>query len=165
MPRPGSPAPTRWWLALCLLAGLWLPVASPGATGIAADACLDILTPDEVPAVRLQVEKATTPAKHQQGLMGRLLPDDASAMLFIFPTAAPRVFWMRDTPGSLDMLFADDRRRIIHIARETRPFTDDPHPSQGPARYVLETRGGFAARHGVVPGMGFRWHDGPCPIP
>lgn len=85
--------------------------------------------------------------------MGRELLDDDSGMLFIFPDAAPRNFWMRDTPSSLDIIFADAEQRIIHIARETKPFSDQLYPSQGAAQYVLEVRGGFAARHNILPGM------------
>ncbi len=85
--------------------------------------------------------------------MGRVLADDGVGMLFIFPKAARQTFWMRNTPASLDMLFADDDLRIIHIASEAPPLSDRLYSSQGLARYVLETRGGFAARHGIVPGM------------
>lgn len=145
-----------------MLAAFWLPVLSVKANAISPDACLEILTTAGVTVARLQVEMATTPAHQRQGLMGRLLPDDASGMLFVFTEAAPRVFWMRDTPGSLDMLFADEAGRIRHIARETQPFSDQRHPSQGPAQYVLETRGGFAERRGIVPGMSLEWREGPC---
>ena len=145
-----------------VLSGFWLPVLSVPADAIRPDACLEILTTAGVPVARLQAEVATTTETWQQGLMGRLLPDDASGMLFVFTEAAPRAFWMRDTPGSLDMLFADDARRIRHIARETQPFSDQRYPSQGPAQYVLETRGGFAERQGIVPGMSLEWREGPC---
>lgn len=160
-PRP----PRRVILMLC---GFWVAVVlalSAQAEAIRPDACLEILTAGQIPVARLQAEVADTPAAQRQGLMGRLLTDDASGMLFVFPKAAPRVFWMRDTPGSLDMLFADGARHIVHIARETQPFSDQRHPSHGPAQYVLETRGGFTERQGIAPGMTLDWQAGPCAGP
>lgn len=148
-----------------MLWGLWLAVLPAQADIIRPDACLEILTAGQLPLARLQVEVATSPAALQQGLMGRLLPNDASGMLFVFAEAAPRAFWMRNTPGSLDMLFADSAGRIRHIARETQPFSDLRYPSEGPAQYVLETSGGFAERQGIEPGMTLEWREGPCAGP
>jgi hypothetical protein len=59
------------------------------------------------------------------------------------------------------MLFADAQRRIIHIARETRPMSDQTYRSQGAAKYVLETRAGFARRHGIAPGARFDYYPDP----
>jgi uncharacterized membrane protein (UPF0127 family) len=92
--------------------------------------------------------------------MERLLPDDASGMLFVYPDAAPRGFWMRNTPGSLDMLFADAERRIVRIAPATTPMSDRVYRSGAPAMYVIETRAGFAERHGIVPGASFTYERG-----
>jgi hypothetical protein len=110
---------------------------------------------------RIQVEIADTRLSRARGLMHRLLPDDESGMLFVFPDAAPRAFWMRNTPGSLDMLFADTERRITHIARDTQPMSDRTYSSRGAAMYVLETRAGFAARHGIAPGARFDYYPRP----
>ena len=33
--------------------------------------------------------------------------DDNAGMIFVFPDAAPRNFWMHNTPIPLDMIFAD----------------------------------------------------------
>ena len=64
---------------------------------------------------------------------------------------------MRNTPGSLDMLFADAERQIVRIARETTPMSDRIYRSDAPAMYVIETRAGFAERHGIVPGASFTY--------
>lgn len=135
------------------LAWLCLLVSSAQGEGVRPDATLEIQDTEQGPIARLLVEIADTPATRERGLMERVLSDDETGMLFIFPVAATRSFWMRNTPASLDMLFADAEGRIIHIAPETRPFSDQHYPSHGPAMYVLETRGGFATRHGVVTGM------------
>ena len=175
-PRPARLVREPWRTALAIaprpphrislmLGGFWVAgvlVLSAQAEAIRPDACLEILKAGQIPVARLQAEVADTPAAQRQGLMGRVLTDDASGMLFVFPEAAPRAFWMRDTPGSLDMLFADGAGRIVHIARETQPFSDQRYPSHGPAQYVLETRGGFTERQGIAPGMTLDWQVGPC---
>jgi len=147
-----------------LMAGLWLGLLSLApsalAEGSSPRAPLVIQDPEGQLIAALQVEIAASPAQQRQGLMGRTLPDDNLGMLFIFPEARPRHFWMHDTPGSLDMIFADDGGRITHIVHAAPPLSDRIHSSQGLARYVLEVRGGFAARHGVLPGMWLILTDG-----
>ncbi len=169
-----------WLRGFARTSGVWAPVhphpflllawlcllASPAqGEGIRADATLEIQDTQQGLVASLLVEIADTPAARERGLMDRELPDDKTGMLFIFPAAAPRTFWMRNTPASLDMFFADSKGRIIHIAPETLPFSDQHYPSHGPARYVLETRGGFASRHSVVPGMRLRYFAAPLGRP
>lgn len=104
------------------------------------------------------VEIADTHAKQTRGLMGRRLPDDdRHGMLFVFENAAPRVFWMHNTPGPLDMIFVDENGRVLNIVENAAPYSRQHHASHGPARYVVEVPGGFAARHRILPGtrMGF----------
>jgi uncharacterized membrane protein (UPF0127 family) len=139
----------------------YLLTAVAAAESIRPDATLALFGADGEVITRLRVEIADTPAARARGLMHRVLPDDETGMLFVYEDAAPRAFWMRNTPGSLDMLFADAQRRIIHIARETRPMSDQTYRSQGAAKYVLETRAGFAGRHGVAPGARFDYYPGP----
>lgn len=148
-----------------LLAWLCLLALPAQGEGIRPEGTLEIQDAEQHRIAGLRVEIADTPAARERGLMDRILPDDQTGMLFIFPEAASRTFWMRNTPASLDMLFADSEGRIIHIAPETRPFSDQHYPSHGPARYVLETRGGFASRHGVVPGMRLKYHSAPLQRP
>jgi len=144
-------------LAVCLFS---MSTAAAG-DNIRTDANLDFLQPEGEKVTRIQVEIAATSRERARGLMNRLLPDDASGLLFVFPDSASRSFWMRNTPGSLDMFFADAEGKIIHIAQETTPMSDKIYRSQGAAKYVLETRGGFAARHGITPGMRFEYYPAP----
>lgn len=108
------------------------------------------------------VEIADTPAKQAQGLMGRRLPDDRHGMLFIFENAAPRVFWMHNTPGPLDMIFVEESGRVLNIVENAAPYSRQHHASQGPSRYVLEVPGGFAKRYRILPGthMEFQHRQG-----
>ena len=159
-----SPLGRRVASLLPVLLALLLAAAGR-AEGIRSDATLEFLDLDGQPFLRMSVELATTPETWARGLMHRTLPDDQSGLLFVYPEAAPRAFWMRNTPESLDMLFADGERRLIHIARDTPPWSDQIHSSQGDARYVLETRAGFAARHGLTPGVRFDYYPSPRRMP
>ena len=55
----------------------------------------------------------------------------------------------------------DPRESLLFVLN----FSDQHYPSHGAARYVLETRGGFATRHGVVPGMRLRYFAAPLGRP
>lgn len=112
---------------------------------------------DTILLARVQVAVADTPAERAQGLMHRALPDDGFGMLFVFDTAAPRTFWMHNTPGPLDMLFLDNAGRVRQIIANAPAFSDRQLASRGPARYVLEVPGGFAHRHHINPGTRIHW--------
>ena len=77
---------------------------------------------------------------------------EGSGMLFVFPETKPLSFWMRNTPLSLDILFLDAAGTIVKMHANTTPYSEEPLPSEQPARFVLEVPGGFAARVGVRTG-------------
>jgi uncharacterized membrane protein (UPF0127 family) len=96
-------------------------------------------------------ELAATDEDRQRGLMFRekLLPDQG--MLFVFEEEGLYSFWMKNTLISLDMLWINKDRRIVHIARNVPPCKEDPCPSYSPERpglYVLELAAGAADRIG-----------------
>lgn len=96
-------------------------------------------------------ELAATDEERQRGLMFRekLLPDQG--MLFVFEEEGLYSFWMKNTLISLDMLWINKDRRIVHIARNVPPCKEDPCPSYSPERpglYVLELAAGAADRIG-----------------
>jgi uncharacterized membrane protein (UPF0127 family) len=97
-------------------------------------------------------ELAVTDEARQRGLMFRekLLPDQG--MLFVFEEEGLYSFWMKNTLISLDMLWINKDRRIVHIARNVPPCKEDPCPSYPPERpglYVLELAAGAADRLGL----------------
>jgi len=97
-------------------------------------------------------ELAVTDEERQRGLMFRekLLPDQG--MLFMFEEEGLYSFWMKNTLISLDMLWINKDRRIVHIARNVPPCKEDPCPSYSPERpglYVLELAAGAADRLGL----------------
>jgi hypothetical protein len=101
---------------------------------------------------QIDIEIADTPAKRTQGLAHRrLLPPDAG-MLFIFDSPHPLAFWMKDTFISLDILFVNDVKAIVSIARNTTPLSQALIPSHGDAMYVVEVNAGFCDMHGIREG-------------
>ena len=107
-------------------------------------------------SVAFAVEIADTPESRARGLMFRTdLPRDAG-MLFVFDEAAPRAFWMENTPLSLDMLFFDERGVLCGLVEEAEPFTRTPRPSGCDAQFVLEIHGGLSDQLGIAPGAALR---------
>lgn len=106
------------------------------------------------------VEIAADDATREQGLMYRdHLPPD-TGMIFLFPQSGDYPFWMKNTLIPLDMIWIDDQKRIVHVARDVPPCKADPCPSYPPggtARYVLELAAGVAARHGLQNGQTLRF--------
>jgi uncharacterized membrane protein (UPF0127 family) len=100
-------------------------------------------------------ELAVSDEERARGLMFRekILPDQG--MLFVFESEDRHSFWMKNTLVALDMLWLDSEKRVIHIAADVPPCTEDPCPSYGPdrpARYVLELKNGRAAAEGIKVG-------------
>lgn len=107
-------------------------------------------------AAALRVEIADTPDTRARGLMFRTELAVDEGMLFLFPDAAPRTFWMKDTPLSLDMLFVAPDGRVCGLLERVPPHTLDPRPSGCDASAVLEVNGGVAADLGVSVGARLR---------
>lgn len=103
-------------------------------------------------AVRVQVEIANTPEKRRYGLMYRKDMQEDHGMLFLFPQQTPQSFWMKNTVLSLDIVYINSARTIVHIAAHTTPFSETPIPSGQPAQFVLEVNAGFCERHGIASG-------------
>jgi len=94
----------------------------------------------------IDAEIADSPGARATGLMFRrtLAPD--AGMLFIYDTPENITMWMKNTYISLDMIFADEKGKIIRIARNTEPFSLDIIEAGGPAKVVLEVPAGTAQR-------------------
>ncbi|MBI3611149.1 MAG: DUF192 domain-containing protein [Nitrospirae bacterium] len=100
----------------------------------------------------LRVEIARTPVEQARGLMFRAtLPED-HGMLFIFDRTEAHRFWMKNTLIPLDIVWMDQRKRIIHIEYQVPPCKRDPCPVYGPSAeslYVLEVNAGVAQKGGL----------------
>jgi uncharacterized membrane protein (UPF0127 family) len=111
-----------------------------------------IVAPDHSTLASVKVEIAATNDARELGLMYRKHLDEDAGMLFIFPTADPVQFWMKNTPIPLDLIFADSNGRVIGIVANAEPFSEKNVGGFGPTIYVLEVNGGFGARHNIAVG-------------
>lgn len=94
---------------------------------------------------------AANPALREKGLMGRRELSENEGMLFVFPQAARHAMWMKNTPLPLSAAFIDPEGRILNI-EEMIPWSLDEHAARAEALYVLEMRGGWFRRYGVLAG-------------
>lgn len=106
-----------------------------------------------------EVEIAATEQSQAIGLMQRETLDFHRGMLFMYPQPEMRVFWMKDTPLSLDILFFDEKLRLINVAKNTEPFSTSQIPSEAAALLVLEINGGLFDRLGLEQKTKLRIND------
>lgn len=101
----------------------------------------------------IQVAVADDAGERNMGLMDvNDLPADRG-MLFVFEQQQPLSFWMANTPLSLDIFFVNEALEIVRIHQNTQPFSEKNLTSEKPARYVIETNGGFSLSHDIQEGM------------
>ncbi|MCY7283171.1 MAG: DUF192 domain-containing protein [Cyanobacteria bacterium CAN_BIN43] len=102
----------------------------------------------------IQLEVAQTPEQQEVGLMNRPpLPADRG-MLFPFEPPRPVIFWMKNTPSPLDMVFLLNGE-VKAIAADARPCAADPCPTYGSndaVNQVIELRSGRAKELGLKVG-------------
>jgi uncharacterized protein len=99
-----------------------------------------------------QVEIADTEAAREKGLMFVKSLPEGQGMLFDFHQEAEVSFWMKNTYIPLDMIFIRSDGRILRIAENTKPLSEEIIPSGGPVLAVLEVIGGTARKFGIAPG-------------
>lgn len=104
-----------------------------------------------------KTELANTPETQARGMMFRTQMGDDEAMIFPFDLPAPRSFWMKNTPLSLDIIFIGPDSTIINIAANAEPYSLDRVLSVEPAIAVLELRGGRAQELGITVGDLVNW--------
>lgn len=118
----------------------------PPSTGLASDSGLiAIRTPA---GSTIQAELADTPFKRATGLMYRDHLKKDHGMLFVFGQPHAWSFWMKNTKIALDLIWLNDKMKVVHIERNVPVCTktDDSCPQYRPnsedAVYVLEISGG-----------------------
>lgn len=101
------------------------------------------------------LEIAADEASRTRGMMGRTeIPEDGG-MLFVFPDAGPRSFWMANCLVDIDIIYLDPLGRItaMHRMRAEPPKQDNEtqlayeqrlshYPSRFPAQFAIELRAG-----------------------
>lgn len=118
---------------------------------------LKILDADKKPVAQFAIEIADNPYSREKGLMYKYYIPDTVGMLFVFPKSDYRYFWMKNTPSSLDIIYADENNRIISIHENTEPYSEASIPSGDKAKYVIELKAGSVARFGIKKGQTFSY--------
>ena len=117
-----------------------LPYAVSGGPAMARsgairpDGILEFVRSDGAILATIDIEIAETAETRRSGLMGRTGLHMTDGMLFIFEQAEQRSFWMYNTPLSLDMIFVDSEKRIVHIVESALPMSTQTYDSRFPAR-------------------------------
>lgn len=104
-----------------------------------------------------RVEVAQSRSEQAKGLMFRTAMGADEGMLFPMEPPREASFWMKNTVIPLDIIFIGTDRRIINIAANAVPYSEETLDSKGVAAAVLELNGGRAAQLGIEPGDKVDW--------
>ncbi len=98
-------------------------------------------------------EIVDTPELRERGLSGRAGIGESDAMIFIFPSDSRNLFWMKDMSFSIDIIWLNADKRIVHIAKNATP---ESYPQTlGPTsltRFVVEIQAGMSDKLGLKVG-------------
>lgn len=103
-------------------------------------------------SVYFDLEIANTPAERKHGLMWRKFLAPRQGMLFDFESSSRIRMWMKNTPVSLDMIFVDEGKRIVHIHQNAEPFNLEIIQTPVEARYTVEINAGEVQRYHLAIG-------------
>lgn len=139
---------TKMWGAAGALAAF-----SVCATPVWADCREDtVFLRGDFGQARFSVDVVDTPDARSQGLMFVEQMPASKGMLFVYETARPVAFWMKNTLIPLDMVFADAQGVVQNVHANAVPGDLTPIPGEGDIQYVLEINGGLAAQLGITAG-------------
>jgi len=115
----------------------------------------------EIQGHPLLVEVADTQTARSKGLMHRQFLGAGQGMLFVYPDARMRAFWMANTTVALSIAFIEPGGTVVSI-RDMQPL-DREHTWSGlPAQYALEVNQGWFAEHDIKPGASVQGLPGPA---
>ena len=101
----------------------------------------------------LRINIADTPDLRYKGLSDTQLLPEHHGLLFVFPENGKYGITMRDMNYPIDILWFDERLRVVHkeerVAPDTYPRAFFPKAN---ARYILETNAGFIEENGIREG-------------
>jgi len=109
------------------------------------------MTSMQIGSKTYQLEIAADDASREHGLMERDTLDKDHGMIFVFDTPAEQSFWMHHTRFSLDIIFADEKDKIVSI-HTMKAYDESTTPSNGVSKYAIELNEGEAAADGVKVG-------------
>ena len=149
--------PFRSALIVLLAFGLFCGLFGGGVGGVSSGMAdeqvlprVDVILQTGDQTTIIDAEIADTAKTRAMGLMYREDLTKGQGMLFIFASEAPRLFWMKNTPLSLDILFFDQNGHFVNGHYQTVPFSRKSLRSDKPAQYALEILGGEVERLGLT---------------
>ncbi len=145
------------WLTIFIMATslFLLPSLGNGKSQLPTNRSLATITTPQ--GTIISAEIADTPAKRSQGLMFRTNMPHNHGMLFIFRKSNFWTFWMKNTKMSLDIIWIDASKKVVHIEPNVSicTRTDEGCPRYHTLKeslYVLELKAGMAQHHGISVG-------------
>ena len=150
-----------------LAAGTRIPAAASGAAADAPQKVSRHASLRFASGRKIRADVVDSPATREQGLMFRRSLPKNYGMLFVFPGEDAKVFWMKNTWVSLDIVFIGADKRVTRVHERVRPSTAqttdrDVARVGGLAQYVLELPAGAARRYGLKIGQPLEFE---APIP
>ena len=107
---------------------------------------------------KFAAETASTPSRKTRGLSGRKTFPKNHVMLFVFSDNTYNGFWMKDMYLSIDMVWLDENRNVVHIEREVDPNTfPKVFGDHKKSKYVLEFDSGTSEKIGIKIGSHFKF--------
>lgn len=104
------------------------------------------------PFKKIEVEIAENEAERNKGLMFRSYLPDSVGMLFIFEQPDEYKFWMKNTSIPLDIIYVGPDKKIVSIAQNTQPYSEESIPPYGLVQYVVEVNAGFTKQNNIQSG-------------
>jgi uncharacterized protein len=101
------------------------------------------------------VEKVSSFAEREKGLMFRESLDVNNGMLFIFDKEDIYAFWMKNTLIPLDMIWINSSNEVVFVYENATPCGENecpPIPPDKKAIYVLEINAGLAEKYSIKSG-------------
>lgn len=101
----------------------------------------------------IQIDVATTPEQHTNGLSGRKSLAKDTGMLFVFPQPEMPGFWMKDMHFPIDIVWIDQNNTVVGTTENLIP---ESYPQKffppSPILRVLEVPAGFVKQYNVKKG-------------
>lgn len=100
---------------------------------------------------RAEVRLAITETERARGLMGCVGLGADEGMLFVYPVAETRAFWMKNVPVNLDIGFFDPAGRLLEVRAMNAGDVRTVYSDSDDIQYCLEMSEGWFEANGVLP--------------